>query len=152
MSVRKNKAIKSIAQSLERSENKVTTGNGFKTLAELTREFMNTPDKKSRAELTEEFKARRLELAEFLKDNPELIAAEARQALVLAAIGGELEASEIQTDNKGNRKTKKTIRQTAPDTAALLRLLEDTDSGDDNTDDGFINALKEAAGDAWNET
>lgn len=147
MSGRKNKAIKSIAQSLNQSESK--SAGGVKTLAELTREFMDTSDKNRRARLAEEFKTRRLELAAFIKDNPELVAAEAQQALILAAVGGELEASETRTDNRGNQSTKKTVRQTAPDMTALMQLLEDAGIGEEDMDDGFMDALKEAAGDAW---
>lgn len=48
----------------------------FSDLKNFLKIYANTSDKEKRAELAETFKARRLELCDFLRKNPDLISAE----------------------------------------------------------------------------
>lgn len=60
-------------------------------------DFLNTPDKKQRRKLAEEFRKRHMELYQFLKENAQLISAETEiSRIVNAAISGE----NVETDTK----------------------------------------------------
>ena len=145
----KKKAIKSISESIALAESKNHDADEIRNIGVLMERFLSTPDKAERKRLAEEFKTRRLELAAFLRDNPEVVEIEARRALIEAACGGTLTATETRKDSRGNRVVSKKVQQTAPDMAALAQLIEDVGSGDGEADDGFLDALKEAGTDAW---
>ena len=63
---------------LEKFENSkdIVKNADFKSLETFIKQYLNIADKKQRAELSEEFRKRHLELYEFLKSNSELVNAE----------------------------------------------------------------------------
>lgn len=114
-------------------------------------DYLNTPNKRQRDRMTEEFKARRLEFAEFLKANPELVTIETKNALISAAVGGQYTDDEIAIDNKGKKTVKRSTKQVAPNVTAILKLLELQDDGSEIEDDGFIDAISGKVEDIWQE-
>ena len=74
----KAKSMAALTGGLEKFENSkdIVKNADFKSLETFIKQYLNTADKKQRAELSEEFRKRHLELYEFLKSNSELINAE----------------------------------------------------------------------------
>lgn len=125
MGILKKKSIAALSAALDEIEAKKTgisqaNLNGLKTLTET---YLNTSDKRQRKKLTEDFKARHLELAEFLKANPDLVNAEVEKSLLLAAVGGEYEETETVISSNGKRRIKKTKKQLQPNVAAASKWL-----------------------------
>lgn len=147
----KNRSINNLLRGLDEFEKgkKQSATNNSKTLKTLMEDYLNTPNKRQRERMTEEFKARRLEFAEFLKANPELVTAEAQRALIASAVGGEYTKDEIAINAKGHKAVKRTTKQSAPNVMALLKLLEMQDDGIDVEDDGFMTAMSEGVDKAW---
>lgn len=78
MGVLKDKNVKKLIAGLdgfESSRNAVKNAD-YKDLKAFVADFLNTPDKKQRKKLSEEFKRRHLELHQFIKENTDLIDAE----------------------------------------------------------------------------
>lgn len=67
-----------------------TSPRGF---GELAGAFFNTENAEERQKLLEDFKARQLEFAEFLANNPELLNTEAEKALLSAISAGNANAA-----------------------------------------------------------
>ena len=74
----KAKSMAALTGGLEKFENSkdIVKNADFKSLETFIKQYLNTADKKQRAELSEEFRKRHLELYEFLKSNSELVNAE----------------------------------------------------------------------------
>ena len=71
-----------------------------------------------------DFRRRNTEFADFIAKNPELLKAELERAVLMAAVGGRSEETEISVDSRGRRTVKRSIKQTAPNAAAAFRYLE----------------------------
>lgn len=115
-------ALKATCNEIDAKQNGASKAdlNSLKTLTEV---FLNTSDKKQRKKLADDFKARHLELAEFLKANPDLVNAEVEKSLLLAAVGGEYEETETVISSNGKRRIKKTKKQLQPNVAAASKWL-----------------------------
>lgn len=96
----KKKSLAALADNMKRyddSRNPVKQSD-FTSLQTFISAYLNTPDKKQRKKLAEEFRKRHMELYTFIKDNAELIAAETEMTRINKMIG-EFEA-EVQTSQK----------------------------------------------------
>ena len=91
------------------------------TIADFLNKLLAEPDKKARKQLIKDFSSRRSDVAKFLKDNEELINAEAEMALISAATGSMHTEHEISY--KGGRKSVTTKTKKVLPNAALLTLL-----------------------------
>lgn len=84
--------------SFEDSRNVIKNAD-YKDLKAFVADFLNTPDKKQRRKLAEEFRRRHFELHQFIKENADLINAEAEiSKIVTNTVNGssaETENSEI---------------------------------------------------------
>lgn len=94
------------------------------SLKSLYETLLNTEDKKERSRLMADFRKRNSEFSDFLVKNPELLKAELERAVIMSAVGGTVEETEISVDSRGRRHVKRLRRQTAPNVAAALRYLE----------------------------
>ena len=94
------------------------------SLRGLFESYLNTTSKSKREKMLREFSARRLELAGYIKDHPELIAAEAQRALIAAALGGDVDETETEIDSRGRKKHKRRTKRIEPNVAAIIRLLD----------------------------
>ncbi len=96
----KQKSLAALSDGLKQYEknNKKADFTDFKRFSE---SFLNEPDKKQRKKLAEEFRKRHGELYQFLKENPELVAAETEiSRMIAAAVSGETpEVSPEQLSN-----------------------------------------------------
>ena len=96
----KQKSLATLSDGLKQYEKNIRKADftDFKRFAE---SFLNEPDKKRRKKLAEEFRKRHTELYHFLKENPELVAAETEiSRIVTAAVSGETpEANPQQLTN-----------------------------------------------------
>ena len=87
----KQKSLASLSEGLEKYDNQYSVRKAdFRNLQTFISHFLNEPDKKRRKKLAAEFQKRHLELYQFLKENPELVAAETEMSrIVSAAVNGE---------------------------------------------------------------
>ena len=88
----RKKSLSELAQGLARYEDRrnVLKTSDYTDLQTFLSGYLNTPDKKQRRKLSEEFRKRHMELYTFIKENPELIAAETELSrIVRAASDGE---------------------------------------------------------------
>lgn len=95
----KEKSLNSLAQGIGKYEDgrNAVKVSDFTDLQSFMSDFLNTPDKKQRRKLSEEFRKRHMELYKFLKENQELLAAETEMSrMIHAAMNGE----NVETDNK----------------------------------------------------
>ena len=93
----KAKSMAALTGGLEKFENSkdIVKNADFKSLETFIKQYLNTADKKQRAELSEEFRKRHLELYEFLKSNSELVNAETEiNKMVSDIINGDTASSE----------------------------------------------------------
>lgn len=98
MGVLKDKNVKKLIAGLdgfESSRNAVKNAD-YKDLKAFVADFLNTPDKKQRKKLSEEFKRRHLELHQFIKENPALIDAETEISKIVA---NTVNGSSAETEN-----------------------------------------------------
>lgn len=88
----KKKSIAALADGMKKfddSRNAIKRSD-FTSLQTFMSAYLNTPDKKQRKKLSEEFRKRHMELYTFIKDNAELIAAETELSRIFqAAMNGE---------------------------------------------------------------
>lgn len=99
----RKKSLAGLAQGLERyedSRNSLKTSD-FTDLQTFLSGYLNTPDKKQRRRLAEEFRKRHMELYTFIKENRDLIAAETELTRIIhAAVNGEtIETEKEQITN-----------------------------------------------------
>lgn len=95
----KQKSLAALADGLAKYDNQHNSIKkaDFKDLKTFSEAFLNEPDRKRRKKLAEEFRKRHGELYQFLKENPELVAAETETArTIFAAVSGET----IETDSR----------------------------------------------------
>ena len=101
----------------------VTADTGGQTAADFVKILLAEPDKKKRKALMKNFSERRSDLAKFLKDNEDLINAEAEMALVTAAVGTTV--VEKKVSYKGGRRIVSTEeKHIAPNVGALNLYLK----------------------------
>lgn len=101
----------------QHKDNENTSG---KTVSDFVNELLSEPDRKKRKQMMKDFSARRADVAKFLKDNEDLINAEAEMALVAAAVGTTVTEKEISY--KGGRRTVSTKRKYIPPNVGALNL------------------------------
>ncbi len=101
----------------QHKDNKNTSGQ---TVVDFVNELLSEPDRKKRKQMMKDFSARRADVAKFLKDNEDLINAEAEMALVAAAVGTTVTEKEISY--KGGRRTVSTKRKHIPPNVGALNL------------------------------
>lgn len=93
------------------------------TSADFVKLLLAESDKKNRKKMIKEFSERRSDLAKFLKDNEDLINAEAEMALVTAAVGTTV--VEKKVSYKGGRRIVSTEeKHIAPNFSALNMYLK----------------------------
>ncbi len=101
----------------------VTADTGGQTAADFVKILLAEPDKKKRKALMKNFSERRSDLAKFLKDNEDLINAEAEMALVTAAVGTTV--VEKKVSYKGGKRIVSTEeKHIAPNVGALNLYLK----------------------------
>ncbi len=101
----------------------VTADTGGQTAADFVKLLLAEPDRKKRKAMMKDFSARRADLAKFLKDNEDLINAEAEMALVTAAVGTTI--VEKKVSYKGGRRIVSTEeKHIAPNVGALNLYLK----------------------------
>ena len=101
----------------------VTADTGGQTAADFVKILLAEPDKKKRKALMKNFSERRSYLAKFLKDNEDLINAEAEMALVTAAVGTTV--VEKKVSYKGGRRIVSTEeKHISPNVGALNLYLK----------------------------
>lgn len=100
-----------------------STDTGGQTAADFVKLLLAEPDKKKRKKMVKDFSERRSDLAKFLKDNEDLINAEAEMALISAAVGGTVTEKEVSY--KGGRRTVSSKeKHIAPNVSALGLYLK----------------------------
>ena len=98
----------------------VTADTGGQTAADFVKLLLAEPDKKKRKALMKSFSERRSDLAKFLKDNEDLINAEAEMALISAAVGGTVTEKEVSY--KGGRRTVSSKEKRIPPNVGALNM------------------------------
>lgn len=90
------------------------------TAADFINSLLSEPDRKKRRQMMKDFTSKRSDLAKFLKDNEELINAEAEMALVAAAVGTTV--TEKKVSYKGGRRTVSAKQKHIPPNIGALNL------------------------------
>lgn len=115
------KSLAALANALNPQD--VTADTGGQNAADFVKLLLAEPDKKKRKALMKNFSERRSDLAKFLKDNEDLINAEAEMALVTAAVGTTV--VEKKVSYKGGRRIVSTEeKHIAPNVGALNLYLK----------------------------
>lgn len=114
-------SLKALSNALNPQE--ASTDTGGQTAADFVKLLLAEPDKKKRKAIMKNFSERRSDLAKFLKDNEDLINAEAEMALVTAAVGTTV--VEKKVSYKGGRRVVSTEeKHIAPNVGALNMYLK----------------------------
>lgn len=114
-------SLKALSDAL--NPQKASTDTGSQTAADFVKLLLAEPDKKKRKAMMKNFSERRSDLAKFLKDNEDLINAEAEMALVTAAVGTTV--VEKKVSYKGGRRVVSTEeKHIAPNVGALNMYLK----------------------------
>lgn len=114
-------SLKALSNALNPQE--ASTDTGGQTAADFVKLLLAEPDKKKRKKMIKDFSERRSDLAKFLKDNEDLINAEAEMALVTAAVGTTV--VEKKVSYKGGRRVVSTEeKHIAPNVGALNLYLK----------------------------
>lgn len=97
LGILKERSTKNLIEALKKYEDSKSNANmeDFKSFMSA---FLNTSDKKQRRKLVDEFKRRHMELYQFIKDNSELINAEA-ETEVSKIVTNALNGNTIETEN-----------------------------------------------------
>ncbi|MBP1560381.1 MAG: hypothetical protein J6C96_03950 [Oscillospiraceae bacterium] len=111
-------SLQDLADALEQRKGDGDTGS--QTIADFVNQLLAEPDRKKRKQMMKEFSARRADVARFIRDNEEIINAEAEMALVAAAVGTTVTEKEISY--KGGRRTVSTKRKHIPPNVGALNL------------------------------
>lgn len=111
-------SLKALSDALNPQETSTDT-NG-QTAADFVRLLLSEPDKKKRKAMMKNFSERRSDLAKFLKDNEDLINAEAEMALISAAVGGTVTEKEVSY--KGGRRTVSSKEKRIPPNVGALNM------------------------------
>lgn len=114
-------SLKALSNALNPQE--ASTDTSGQTAADFVKLLLAEPDKKKRKKMVKDFSERRSDLAKFLKDNEDLINAEAEMALISAAVGGTVTEKEVSY--KGGRRTVSSKeKHIAPNVGALNLYLK----------------------------
>lgn len=114
-------SLKALSDALNPQEASADTGGH--TAADFIKLLLAEPDKKKRKKMVKDFSERRSDLAKFLKENEDLINAEAEMALISAAVGGTVTEKEVSY--KGGRRTVSSKeKHIAPNVGALNMYLK----------------------------
>ena len=116
-------SVNALAEALKSAENTGNEVGSTETLADFVNALLAEPDKKRRKQMMKEFSERRRDVAKFLKDNEELINAEAEMALIGAAVGSTHTEKEVSYKGGRRQVTTKT-RKVPPNSSALNFLLK----------------------------
>lgn len=111
--------IKALAEAI-RSAEYTDEEIGGSTAADFINVLLSEPDRKKRRQMMKDFTSKRSDLAKFLKDNEELINAEAEMALVAAAVGTTV--TEKKVSYKGGRRTVSAKQKHIPPNIGALNL------------------------------
>lgn len=99
------------------------TSGGTETVSDFVKLLLNEPDKKKRKAMMKDFSARRSDAANFIKENEDLINAEAEMALITAAVGGTVTEKEVTYKN-GKRHVSTKEKRIPPNVGALNMYLK----------------------------
>lgn len=114
-------SLKALSDALNPQEASIDTGG--QTAADFVKLLLAEPDKKKRKAMMKNFSERHADLAKFLKENEDLINAEAEMALSSAAVGGTVTEKEVSY--KGGRRTVSSKeKHIAPNVGALNMYLK----------------------------
>lgn len=114
-------SLKALSNALNPQE--ASTDTGGQTAADFVKLLLAEPDKKKRKAMMKNFSECRSDLAKFLKENEDLINAEAEMALVTAAVGTTV--VEKKVSYKGGRRVVSTEeKHIAPNVGALNMYLK----------------------------
>ncbi len=111
-------SLKALSDALNPQE--ASTDTNGQTAADFVKLLLSESDKKKRKAMMKNFSERHADLAKFLKENEDLINAEAEMALVTAAVGTTITEKEISY--KGGRRTVSTKRKHIPPNVGALNL------------------------------
>ena len=114
-------SLKALSDALNPQE--ASTDTSGQTATDFVKLLLAEPDKKKRKAMMKNFSERRSDLAKFLKENEDLINAEAEMALISAAVGGTVTEKEVSY--KGGRRTVSSKeKHIAPNVGALNMYLK----------------------------
>lgn len=111
-------SLKALSDALNPQE--ASTDTGSQTAADFVKLLLAEPDKKKRKAMMKNFSERRSDLAKFLKENEDLINAEAEMALISAAVGGTVTEKEVSY--KGGRRTVSSKEKRIPPNVGALNM------------------------------
>lgn len=111
-------SLKALSNALNPQE--ASTDTGGQTAADFVKLLLAEPDKKKRKAMMKNFSERRSDLAKFLKENEDLINAEAEMALISAAVGGTVTEKEVSY--KGGRRTVSSKEKRIPPNVGALNM------------------------------
>lgn len=114
-------SLKALSDALNPQE--ASTDTGGQTAADFVKLLLSEPDKKKRKAMMKNFSERRSDLAKFLKENEDLINAEAEMALISAAVGGTVTEKEVSYKG-GRRMVSSKEKHIAPNVGALNMYLK----------------------------
>lgn len=111
-------SLKALSNALNSQE--ASTDTGGQTAADFVKLLLSEPDKKKRKAMMKNFSERHADLAKFLKENEDLINAEAEMALISAAVGGTVTEKEVSY--KGGRRTVSSKEKRIPPNVGALNM------------------------------
>ena len=111
-------SLKALSNALNPQE--ASTDTNGQTAADFVKLLLSESDKKKRKAMMKNFSERHAELAKFLKDNEDLINAEAEMALISAAVGGTVTEKEVSY--KGGRRTVSSKEKRIPPNVGALNM------------------------------
>ncbi len=111
-------SLKALSDALNPQE--ASTDTNGQTAADFVKLLLSESDKKKRKAMMKNFSERHAELAKFLKDNEDLINAEAEMALISAAVGGTVTEKEVSY--KGGRRTVSSKEKRIPPNVGALNM------------------------------
>lgn len=114
-------SLKALSDALNPQE--ASTDTNGQTAADFVKLLLSESDKKKRKAMMKNFSERHAELAKFLKDNEDLINAEAEMALITAAVGGTVTEKEVTYKN-GKRHVSTKEKHISPNVGALNMYLK----------------------------
>lgn len=114
-------SLKALSDAL--NPQKASTDTNGQTAADFVKLLLSESDKKKRKAMMKNFSERHAELAKFLKDNEDLINAEAEMALISAAVGGTVTEKEVSYKG-GRRMVSSKEKHIAPNVGALNMYLK----------------------------
>lgn len=114
-------SLKALSDALSPQE--ASTDTSGQTAADFVKLLLSEPDKKKRKAMMKNFSERRSDLAKFLKENEDLINAEAEMALISAAVGGTVTEKEVSYKG-GRRMVSSKEKHIAPNVGALNMYLK----------------------------